>query len=125
MFTPAPSARVRTVDGRELWISITGARVCRPDGQVTGTVLITREVTARRALERTVAEQATAADRRARPTRQLPKNWSSVPKRCEITFPRPSANCRSPAGQRQCSEHVRLGWGKDEQALLFRFVLGC
>jgi PAS domain S-box-containing protein len=54
----AMEARVRTVDGRELWTSITGAPVRRPDGQVIGTVLITRDVTARRALERQVAEQA-------------------------------------------------------------------
>jgi PAS domain S-box-containing protein len=59
----AMEGRVRTVDGRELWISITGAPVRRPDGQVTGTVLITRDVTARRALERQVAEQAAAAER--------------------------------------------------------------
>jgi PAS domain S-box-containing protein len=49
---------VRTLDGRQLWISITGAPMRTPDGQVTGTVLITRDVTARRALERHVAEQA-------------------------------------------------------------------
>jgi two-component system nitrate/nitrite sensor histidine kinase NarX len=59
--------RMRTLDGRELWISTTGAPVCRPDGQVTGTVLMTRDVTARRALERRVAdqmaEQAAAAER--------------------------------------------------------------
>ncbi|HEV2461393.1 MAG TPA: PAS domain S-box protein, partial [Ktedonobacterales bacterium] len=54
----AMEARVRTVDGRELWISTTGAPVRAPDGQVTGTVLITRDVTARRTLERQVAEQA-------------------------------------------------------------------
>ncbi|HEV2461765.1 MAG TPA: PAS domain-containing protein, partial [Ktedonobacterales bacterium] len=54
----AMEGRVRTVDGRELWISTTGAPVRRPDGQVTGTVLITRDVSARRTLERQVAEQA-------------------------------------------------------------------
>jgi PAS domain S-box-containing protein len=54
----AMEGRVRTVDGRELWISTTGAPVRAPDGRVTGTVLITRDVTARRALEQQVAEQA-------------------------------------------------------------------
>ena len=63
----AMEGRVRTVDGRELWISTTGAPVYGPDGQVSGTVLITRDVTARRTLERQaaaqVAEQAAAAER--------------------------------------------------------------
>jgi PAS domain-containing protein len=54
----AVEGSVRTVDGRELWVSTTGAPVYGPDGQVTGTVLITRDVTARRALERRVREQA-------------------------------------------------------------------
>src|SRR5258706_1087636 len=49
---------VRTLDGRELWISITGAQMRAPDGQATGVALIARDVTARRALERQVAEQA-------------------------------------------------------------------
>src|SRR5262249_35638638 len=49
---------VRALDGRDLWISITGAPVRAPDGQATGVVLIARDVTARRALERQVAEQA-------------------------------------------------------------------
>jgi PAS domain S-box-containing protein len=59
----AMEARARTVDGRELWISTTGAPIHTPDGQVTGAVLIARDVTARRALERQVAEQAAAAER--------------------------------------------------------------
>jgi signal transduction histidine kinase len=63
----ALEGRVRTVDGRELWISTTGAPMHGPDGQVRGTVLITRDVTARRALERQAseqaAEQAAAAER--------------------------------------------------------------
>ncbi|HEV2461185.1 MAG TPA: PAS domain S-box protein, partial [Ktedonobacterales bacterium] len=54
----AMEALVRTLDGREPWISITGAPIRAADGQVTGTVLIARDVTARRALERQVAEQA-------------------------------------------------------------------
>jgi PAS domain S-box-containing protein len=54
----AMDARVRTLDGRELWISITGAPVRAADGRATGTVLIARDVTARRALERQLAEQA-------------------------------------------------------------------
>jgi two-component system nitrate/nitrite sensor histidine kinase NarX len=49
---------VRTLDGRQLWISITGAPLRAPDGQDTGVVLVTRDVTARRALEQRVAEQA-------------------------------------------------------------------
>ena len=54
----AVDGRVRTVDGRELWVSITGAPIRGPDGQVTGVVLISRDVTARRVLERQVQEQA-------------------------------------------------------------------
>jgi len=54
----AMDARVRSLDGRELWISITGAPVRAADGRATGTVLVARDVTARRALERQVAEQA-------------------------------------------------------------------
>jgi PAS domain S-box-containing protein len=49
---------VRTLDGREIWTSATGAPIRAPDGQITGAVLVTRDVTARRALERQVAEQA-------------------------------------------------------------------
>jgi signal transduction histidine kinase len=63
----AMEGRMRTVDGRELWVSTTGAPMRAPDGQATGTVLITRDVTARRALERQAAkqaaEQAAAAER--------------------------------------------------------------
>src|SRR5262249_13632484 len=40
----------------------TGAPVRAPDGQATGVVLIARDVTARRALERQVAEQAAELD---------------------------------------------------------------
>lgn len=54
----ALEAGVRTLDGHHLWISITGAPLRAPNGQITGTVLITRDVSARRALERQVAEQA-------------------------------------------------------------------
>ncbi|HLJ79915.1 MAG TPA: PAS domain-containing protein, partial [Ktedonobacterales bacterium] len=54
----AMEAGVRTLDGRALWISITGAPMHAPDGQVTGTVLITRDVTERRQLEQQVDEQA-------------------------------------------------------------------
>lgn len=49
---------VRTLDGRDLWISITGAPLHAPDGQATGTVLIARDVTARRALEQQVRDLA-------------------------------------------------------------------
>ncbi|HLJ81820.1 MAG TPA: PAS domain S-box protein, partial [Ktedonobacterales bacterium] len=54
----AMDARMRTLDGREVWISTTGAPVRSPDGQLIGVVLVTRDVTARRRLERKVAEQA-------------------------------------------------------------------
>jgi PAS domain S-box-containing protein len=50
--------RVRTLDGREIWISTTGAPIRGADGQVKGVVLITRDVTGRRALEQQVQEQA-------------------------------------------------------------------
>jgi PAS domain S-box-containing protein len=59
--------RVRTLDGREVWTSITGAPIRAPDGLVTGCVLIMRDVTARREFERRlqehVAEAATEAER--------------------------------------------------------------
>jgi PAS domain S-box-containing protein len=50
--------RVRTLDGREIWVSTTGAPIRDADGKVTGTVLITRDVTARRQLEQQVTQQA-------------------------------------------------------------------
>jgi signal transduction histidine kinase len=66
--------RIRTLDGRELWTSISGAPLRAPDGQITGSVLITRDVTARRELERRlqthIAKAATEAER-ARLAREL------------------------------------------------------
>jgi len=53
----AMDVQVRALDGREVWTSITGAPIRTRDGQVTGGVLVTRDVTARRQLERRVAEQ--------------------------------------------------------------------
>ncbi len=53
----AMETRVRTLDGREVWTSITGAPIRARYGQVTGAVLVTRDVTARRQLERRLAEQ--------------------------------------------------------------------
>ena len=46
------------MDGRELWISTTGAPMRAADGQIAGTVLVTRDVTARHELERQAAEHA-------------------------------------------------------------------
>jgi PAS domain S-box-containing protein len=54
----AMGALVRTLDGREMWVSTSGAPVHAPDGQITGVVLITRDITARWQLERQVVEQA-------------------------------------------------------------------
>jgi signal transduction histidine kinase len=59
----AVEAGMRTVEGHEVWISTTGAPMRAPDGHSSGVVLVTRDVTARRALERQVAEQAAAAER--------------------------------------------------------------
>jgi PAS domain S-box-containing protein len=53
----AMEARVRTLDGREVWVSITGAPIRARDGQITGVVIVTRDVTARHHLEQQVAEQ--------------------------------------------------------------------
>jgi PAS domain S-box-containing protein len=53
----AVDLQVQTLDGREVWVNTTGAPIHGPDGQVTGVVLIVRDVTARRQLERQVAEQ--------------------------------------------------------------------
>jgi PAS domain S-box-containing protein len=52
----AIDTRVCTIDGREVWVSTTAAPVRAPDGQITGVVLITREVTARRQLEQRMQE---------------------------------------------------------------------
>jgi PAS domain S-box-containing protein len=49
---------VQTLDGRQVWVSTTGAPIRAADGQITGVVLIARDVTARRALERQAQEQA-------------------------------------------------------------------
>lgn len=54
----AVDAVLRTVDGREIWVSITGAPVRGPDGQITGAVLVARDVTSRRQLEQHAREQA-------------------------------------------------------------------
>jgi PAS domain S-box-containing protein len=54
----AMDARITTLDGRDVWVSITGAPIRGSDRRVTGAVLVTRDVTARRELERQVAEQA-------------------------------------------------------------------
>lgn len=54
----ALDARIQALDGREVWISITGAPIQDSDGQLIGVVLVTRDVTARRKLERQAAEQA-------------------------------------------------------------------
>jgi PAS domain S-box-containing protein len=51
--------RIQTLDaGREIWVETSGAPIHNRDGQITGAVLVTRDITARRALERQVAEQA-------------------------------------------------------------------
>ncbi|HEY7975443.1 MAG TPA: PAS domain S-box protein, partial [Ktedonobacterales bacterium] len=50
--------RIHTVDGRELSVSTTGAPIRSASGDLTGIVLITRDVTVRRQLERQVQEQA-------------------------------------------------------------------
>ncbi len=47
----AMEVRIRTLDGRDVWASITGAPVYTPGGETAGVVLITRDVTARRLLE--------------------------------------------------------------------------
>jgi PAS domain S-box-containing protein len=54
----AMETRVQALDGRDLWVSITGAPVRAVDGHITGVVLVTRDVTARRVLERHMQEQA-------------------------------------------------------------------
>jgi signal transduction histidine kinase len=54
----AVEGRLQTLDGRERWISTTGALIRASDEQASGVVLITRDVTARRTLERQAAEQA-------------------------------------------------------------------
>jgi PAS domain S-box-containing protein len=63
----APEILVRTLDGREVWTSVTGAPIRAPDGPITGCVLIMRDVNARRELERRlqahVAEAATEVER--------------------------------------------------------------
>jgi PAS domain S-box-containing protein len=53
----AQDVRMRTLDGRDVWVNVSGAPMRAPDGQITGAVLIGRDITARRALERQVAEQ--------------------------------------------------------------------
>lgn len=50
--------RIQTLDGRNLWTSITGAPIHGPDGQMSGCVLVTRDVSSRHALERQIHEQA-------------------------------------------------------------------
>jgi PAS domain S-box-containing protein len=54
----AMDTRVQTLDGREVWTNTTGAPIRGSDGEPMGVVLITRDVTAHRQLERQVAEQA-------------------------------------------------------------------
>jgi PAS domain S-box-containing protein len=54
----ALDTRIQTLDGREVWVSTTGAPIHTAEGQVTGVVLISRDITARRELEQRVQEQA-------------------------------------------------------------------
>jgi PAS domain S-box-containing protein len=50
--------RVQTLDGREIWVETSGAPIRGADGQITGGVLMSRDVTARRALAQQVQQQA-------------------------------------------------------------------
>ncbi|HEV8194398.1 MAG TPA: PAS domain S-box protein, partial [Ktedonobacterales bacterium] len=47
----AMEMRLRTVDGRELWVSVSGAPVVDQNGRILGGVTATRDVTAQRQLE--------------------------------------------------------------------------
>jgi signal transduction histidine kinase len=59
----ATDMQMHTLDGRDVWVNMSGAPIRAIDGEITGAVLISRDVTARRALERQVAEQAAVAER--------------------------------------------------------------
>jgi len=59
----AQDMQVHTLGGRDIWVNTTGAPIRAANGQITGVVLISRDVTARRALEQQVAEQAAASER--------------------------------------------------------------
>lgn len=52
----AMDMRVRTADGRDLELSVSGSPVLGPDGSIVGAVCICRDVTERRKLERRTAE---------------------------------------------------------------------
>jgi PAS domain S-box-containing protein len=56
--TTAVDQQMQTLDGRHVWINTAGMPIRGPEGQITGVVLVMRDVTARRALERAVTEQA-------------------------------------------------------------------
>ena len=61
---------MHTLDGREIWVNTSGAPVRGPDGQISGVVLISRDVTARRGLEHQLQEQSSGSkpSLRRRPT---------------------------------------------------------
>jgi PAS domain S-box-containing protein len=50
--------RIRTLDGREIWTSCSGAPIRDANGTITGAVLVVRDVTERRKLERRAQELA-------------------------------------------------------------------
>lgn len=52
----AVDMRLRTVDGRDLELSVSGSPVLGPDGSIVGAVCICRDVTERRKLERRTSE---------------------------------------------------------------------
>ena len=52
----AVDMRLRTIDGRDLQLSVSGSPVLSPDGSITGAVCICRDVTERRKLERRTSE---------------------------------------------------------------------
>jgi PAS domain S-box-containing protein len=54
----ARDERIRTLDGREIFVSITGAPIRNRQGQITGAVLVGRDVTERHRLEEEVAAGA-------------------------------------------------------------------
>lgn len=56
----AAEVRLRRYDGREIEVSITGAPLRSAEGEITGVVMVSRDVTARRTLERRTHEALSA-----------------------------------------------------------------
>jgi signal transduction histidine kinase len=69
--------RVRTLDGREIWTSNSGAPIRDASGAITGAVLVMRDVTERRRLEQQTRDALAAIVDTAR-TLLLPNDHASV-----------------------------------------------